>query len=156
MVTEPRHARGFSLIPPPALGERGHRGLRGAGLSGAVAAFMMRRPAACKGCRRRDQTSSPPLRAALKGRTAWKLSRYLTLRSRFFCMDGLRGSPRIERLPSARGPNSIRPWSQPMASPSANALAVVSSISLRETVEKRAPTAVRRLSMSRWSNSGPR
>ena len=98
------------------------------------------RPAACKGCRRRDQTSSPPLRAALKGRTAWKLSRYLTLRLRFFCMDGLRGSPRIERLPSARGPNSIRPWNQPMASPSASALAVVSSISLRETVEKRAPT----------------
>ena len=43
-------------------------------------------------------------------------------------MAGLRGSPRIERLPSARGPNSIRPWNQPTAWPSASAWAVSSSM----------------------------
>ena len=30
-------------------------------------------------------------------------------------MPGERGSPRIERAPSARGPNSMRPWNQPTA-----------------------------------------
>ena len=37
--------------------------------------------------------------------------------------DGLhiarRGSQRIERFPSARGPHSIRPWNQPRTAPSA-------------------------------------
>ena len=30
-------------------------------------------------------------------------------------MSGARGSPRMEREPSARGPNSMRPWNQPTA-----------------------------------------
>ena len=34
-------------------------------------------------------------------------------------MSGRRGSATIERLPSARGPNSIRPWNQPTTSPAA-------------------------------------
>ena len=34
-------------------------------------------------------------------------------------MSARRGSPRIERLPSARGPHSMRPWNQPTTSPSA-------------------------------------
>jgi hypothetical protein len=34
-------------------------------------------------------------------------------------MSGRRGSTTIERLPSARGPNSIRPWNQPTTSPAA-------------------------------------
>ncbi len=34
-------------------------------------------------------------------------------------MSERRGSVTIERLPSARGPNSIRPWNQPTTSPSA-------------------------------------
>ena len=32
----------------------------------------------------------------------------------FACMSGSRGSPRMLRAPSARGPNSIRPWNQPI------------------------------------------
>ena len=38
-------------------------------------------------------------------------------------MVGERGSPRIERVPSARGPNSMRPCIQPTALPSASACA---------------------------------
>ena len=34
-------------------------------------------------------------------------------------MSCRRGSATIERLPSARGPNSMRPWNQPTTSPSA-------------------------------------
>ena len=34
-------------------------------------------------------------------------------------MSGRRGSTTIERWPSARGPNSIRPWNQPTTSPAA-------------------------------------
>src|SRR5215213_5599597 len=43
------------------------------------------------------------------GANGRKLSRYLTFRLRIFCMSGDRGSPRIERAPRERGPNSIRP-----------------------------------------------
>ena len=32
----------------------------------------------------------------------------------------LRASPRIERFPSARGPNSMRPWNHPTTAPSAS------------------------------------
>jgi hypothetical protein len=32
-------------------------------------------------------------------------------------MSSRRGSTTIDRLPSARGPNSIRPWNQPTTSP---------------------------------------
>ena len=39
-------------------------------------------------------------------------------------MLGERASPRIDRAPSARGPNSMRPWNQPIALPSARARAV--------------------------------
>src|ERR1700688_260586 len=38
------------------------------------------------------------------GANGLKLSRYLTFRLRFFCISGERGSPRIERAPSERGP----------------------------------------------------
>ena len=42
----------------------------------------------------------------------------------------------MERLPSARGPNSIRPWNQPTACPSTSASAVASSIAVvRERFE---------------------
>ncbi len=37
-------------------------------------------------------------------------------------MVGERGSPRMERAPSARGPNSMRPWNQPTAWPVAKRL----------------------------------
>ena len=59
------------------------------------------------------------------GANGRKLSRYLTLRLRFFCIAGERGSPRIERAPSERGPNSMRPWNQPTACCPASACAVV-------------------------------
>jgi hypothetical protein len=47
-----------------------------------------------------------------EGANGRKLSRYLTLRLRVSCIVGLRGSPKIERLPGARDPNSIRPWNR--------------------------------------------
>ena len=51
------------------------------------------------------------------------------------CISGRRGSPRMLRAPSARGPNSIRPWNQPITFPSASRSATfsvrLSSSSLR-------------------------
>jgi hypothetical protein len=40
-------------------------------------------------------------------------SRNLILRFMTDCIFVLRASPRMLRAPSARGPNSIRPWNQP-------------------------------------------
>ena len=42
------------------------------------------------------------------------------------CIRGLRGSPRMLRAPSARGPNSIRPLNQPTIFSSASSRATVS------------------------------
>ena len=42
------------------------------------------------------------------------------------CIVGERGSPRMLRAPSARGPNSIRPWNQPTTLPSASSSATCS------------------------------
>jgi hypothetical protein len=39
-------------------------------------------------------------------------------------ISALRGSARMLRLPSARGPNSEPPWNQPMMLPSASIFAV--------------------------------
>ena len=68
---------------------------------------------------------TPPLAvsyntAGAKGR---KLSRNLILRFSFSCISECRGSPRIERFPRARGPNSIRPWNQPITHPRSSKLA---------------------------------
>ena len=98
---------------------------------------------------RRARTSRRRPRAAPRARTAGRLSRYLTLRLSVFCIVGERGSPRIERLPSARGPNSMRPWNQPTALPSASARAVrVDQLVVVEHRRTRAPAAVSRRSMS--------
>ena len=40
-------------------------------------------------------------------------SRNLIFRFISDCISRLRASPRMLRLPKARGPNSIRPWTQP-------------------------------------------
>ena len=66
--------------------------------------------------------------AGAKGRND---SRYLTLRFSVFCIEGERASPRIERAPSARGPNSMRPCIQPTAFSSASACAVCSIVCSR-------------------------
>ncbi len=46
-------------------------------------------------------------------------SRNFTFRLSRFCISGLRASPRMLRLPSARGPNSMRPWNHPPTWPAA-------------------------------------
>src|SRR2546430_1810252 len=51
-------------------------------------------------------------------------SRRLILAFRICFMSARRGSQRIERFPSARGPHSMRPWNQPTTLPSAIAWAV--------------------------------
>jgi hypothetical protein len=55
-------------------------------------------------------------RASWQQRGARRLTRAL-MRSR---MAGSHGSPRIDRAPSARGPNSMRPWNQPTTLPLAS------------------------------------
>ena len=49
-----------------------------------------------------------------RGSKRTEASRNFTLRFITDCIFGERGSPNIERLPSALGPNSIRPCTQPM------------------------------------------
>ena len=71
------------------------------------------------------RTSPRRPRAAPRARRGGTTSRYLTRRLSVFCISGERGSPRIERAPSARGPNSMRPWNQPTALPPASASARV-------------------------------
>ena len=55
-------------------------------------------------------------------------ARYFPLRLKSDCMVGERASPRIERAPGARGPNSMRPWHQPIARPAARSPALFSTI----------------------------
>jgi hypothetical protein len=57
-----------------------------------------------------------------------KSSRSFTSFSRA-CMAGLIGEARMDRLPNARGPNSIRPWYQPMILSCASISAVSSATS---------------------------
>ena len=63
-------------------------------------------------------------------------------------MSARRGSPRIERLPSARGPHSMRPWNQPITLPSAIACAVcrqsVASSAMRSMLQPAASKSARR------------
>ena len=68
-----------------------------------------RRAAYRGGYHRRDRTSPEDLPRSTDGANGRNDSRYLTLRFRSFCMVGERGSPRIDRAPRARGPNSMRP-----------------------------------------------
>ncbi len=64
-----------------------------------------------------------------------------------------RGSARIERLPSARGPTSLRPWNQPMILPSAIAAAVFVIGSRRSYCR---PASVSAFFMSDSVQDGPR
>ena len=47
------------------------------------------------------------------GANGRKYSRYLILPLITFFISALVASARIDREPSARGPNSMRPWNQP-------------------------------------------
>ena len=94
--------------------------------------------------------------ASTEGAKGRNDSRYLTFRLSVFCIDGERASPRIERPPSARGPNSMRPWNQPSALPSARAPALFSMISSSVHTSNTAPAAFRRRWISSFGNCGPR
>ena len=73
-------------------------------------------------------------------------------------MSARRGSPRIERLPSARGPHSSRPWNQPITLPSAIACAVrrqsVASSPMRSIVQPAASKSARRAAIAAAISSG--
>ena len=86
-------------------------GLRPAPAAGATAA--RRRPAACTGCRRRARTTRATCSRSTAGANGRNDSRNLIFRFITDCIFGDRASPMIERPPSARGPNSIRPWNRP-------------------------------------------
>ena len=103
-----------------------------------------------------SSNQEPTSSRSTDGAKGLKLSRYLTLRLRVFCMDGERGSPRIERAPSARGPYSMRPCIQPTALPSASACAVASMSSSSPSSANFAPAALSALSIAVSSKDGPR
>ena len=91
-----------------------------------------------------------------RGREGPEASRYFTLRLSVFCMVGERGSPRIERAPSARGPNSMRPWNQPTALPVGQRVRAVSrSARRRQHVEIARRPRCSRASMSACAIGGP-
>ena len=71
------------------------------------------------------------------------------------CIEARRASPRIERQPSARGPNSIRPWNQPTIAPSAKRAATRSSIAASSRASNTAPCASSARRISASENSGP-
>src|SRR6267142_5508866 len=81
-------------------------------------------------------------------------SRNFTALFTLMFISGSRGSARIERLPSARGPNSIRPWYQPRIFPCDNISAAVAAGSERR--EARILYVFSAVSMASSSNDGPR
>ena len=68
----------------------------------------------------RDRNTPQMSSSSTDGANGRNPSRYLILRFSFFCISGFRASPRMLRSPSARGPNSMRPWNQPTTLPSAS------------------------------------
>ncbi len=71
------------------------------------------RPAACRASRSPARSSRATRSRSTLGANGRKPSRNLILMFICACICGLRGSPRMLREPSARGPNSIRPSNQP-------------------------------------------
>ena len=67
---------------------------------------------------------APEGRVGANGR---KLSRNLIFRFIVACILGERASPMMLRAPNARGPNSIRPWNQPITFSSARSSATYSA-----------------------------
>ena len=63
--------------------------------------------------------------ARTEGAKGRKDSRRLIFSFRISFMSARRGSHTIERLPSARGPHSMRPWNQPTTAPPAIAAAAI-------------------------------
>ena len=91
-----------------------------------------RRPAACRGCRASSSNQSATSSRSTDGREGTEALAILDLQiERALHRRASARSARIERLPSARGPNSMRPWNQPTALPSASACAVRSMSSAR-------------------------
>ena len=81
--------------------------------AGSADAPAPARRAACTANRHRARNSRRRARAARDGANGRNPSRNLILRFICACIRGLRGSPRMLRAPSARGPNSMRPSNQP-------------------------------------------
>ena len=77
---------------------------------------------------------SPTSARGTLGAKGRKASRSFTLALSVSRMAGSRASARMERAPSARGPNSMRPWNQPTTCPSASASAVAARSASSESV----------------------
>ena len=74
--------------------------------------------------------NSPVASSAMEGAKGRNISRCLMRRFRISFISARRGSARILRLPSARGPHSVAPWNQPTIFPAAMRRAVASSSGL--------------------------
>ena len=82
----------------------------------------------------KGETSAPTNHSAASssrttGATGRKSSRSLISFS-LACISAWIGEARIDRAPSARGPNSMRPWNQPMTLSRARISAVSSATSV--------------------------
>jgi hypothetical protein len=89
----------------------------------------------------------------VKGR---KPSRNLIFRFITDCILGERASPRMLRLPSEQGPNSMRPCTQPTTVSSASRAAVPSISAASGSSSQTAPVAARKRSISSFEKAGPR
>ena len=99
---------------------------------------------------------SPVRSARTLGAKGRKGSRCLILRFNVSFILGERGSQTMERLPSERGPNSMRPWNHPMMPPPA-ILAAASSISSSSGSQRYSSCAASRASLHAPSEKeGPR
>ena len=76
-----------------------------------------------KGTASSSSNQSATASSSTEGAKGRNDSRRLILALRMLFMSARRGSQTIERLPSARGPHSMRPWNQPTTLPSATAAA---------------------------------
>ena len=100
---------------------------------------------------------SAALSASTEGAKGRKPSRNLIFMFRVSRIFGSRGSARMLRPPSARGPNSMRPWNQPITLPSARSRAVGGQELLRAAAAGAGfACASRYCAISSSSYSGPR
>ena len=105
------------------------------------------------GLARSSSKCSPTCSRSTAGANGRNDSRNLIFRFSARCISRLRGSARIDRLPSARGPNSMRPCIQPTTAPSARCPATRSTSAARSRRSYGRPCSRRNRSTS---SSGPR
>ena len=122
---------------------------RSARATGATSSMYGRVRGRARSTRRRCSRST-------LGANGRKLSRNLIFRFITDCIFGTRGSPRMLRAPSARGPNSMRPWNQPTTFSSASSCGdvAIEHLVVVDSARRRRRPSRGTLSISSSENAG--